>query len=129
VVPTLKTLKGRGFRIGLISNCDGTLPVVWPAMALAALIDVPIFSCMEGLKKPDTAIYQAAITRLGVRPDACIFIGDGSNDELTGAQAAGMAAVQLLVANEDPEVARWLRRQQWDSTVVTSPEDVVRLVL
>ena len=48
---------------------------------------------MEGLIKPDTAIYELACDRLGVDVSAAVFVGDGGSDELRGADAAGLKAI------------------------------------
>ena len=46
------------------------------------------------MKKPDSCIYEEAARRLGVTPSECLFVGDGGSDELPGAKAAGMTAIQ-----------------------------------
>jgi putative hydrolase of the HAD superfamily len=43
----------------------------------------------------DPRIYEIACERLGVEAGDCLFVGDGANDELPGAERVGMAAVQL----------------------------------
>lgn len=125
----LQDLRGRGIKTGLITNCDATVPLVWPRTSLAPLIDVPVFSAAEGLKKPDPAIYELVALRLGCPRQACLFVGDGSSRELTGAVAAGMGAVQLRLDGEDPELDRWLERQEWDGPRVGGLGEVLRLVL
>ena len=91
VVQTLHALKGAGYRIGLITNCAYDEIAAWDSSELAGLVDVPIFSCVEGLIKPDPAIYELACDRLGVDVSAAVFVGDGGNDELCG--AAGLKAI------------------------------------
>ena len=46
------------------------------------------------MQKPDVRIYRAAAGLLAVDVEECIFVGDGGSDELAGARAAGMKAVQ-----------------------------------
>ena len=62
-------------------------------LSLQDLVDVPIFSCVEGLIKPDSAIYELACDRLGVDVSDAVFVGDGGSDELCGADAAGVKAI------------------------------------
>lgn len=128
VISALRALKAQGLRTGLISNCDATVPLVWPATIFAPLIDIPVFSSSEGLKKPDAAIYQLAAHRLRHAPQECLFIGDGSSDELTGAVGVGMGAVQLLLDGEDPAVGTWLQRQAWDGPVIHRFTNVMEMV-
>ncbi|MEV6811404.1 HAD family hydrolase [Micromonospora sp. NPDC051296] len=94
-VPTLRALRKRGVRTGVISDCTHELPVFLPELAVAPLLDVRIFSIQLGCCKPDSALYLAACARLGVHPQDCLYVGDGGSQELTGAQRAGMSAVRL----------------------------------
>ena len=93
VVETLRTLKGAGYRIGLITNCAYDEIATWDSSELAIQVDVPIFSCVEELIKPDTEIYELACDRLGVDVRAAVFVGGGGSDELRGADAVGLKAI------------------------------------
>ncbi|HEY8030652.1 MAG TPA: HAD family hydrolase, partial [Gaiellaceae bacterium] len=61
------------------------------------------FSSAVGLRKPDPQIYRLACERLGVEPHESVFVGDGGNDELAGAERVGMRAV--LIHREDDMAA------------------------
>ena len=108
-LPTLDALKNAGFRIGLISVCSEEVEQLWGETPLAPYFDAVVFSCSVGLSKPDPRIYHLACERLGVDPDDCVFVGDGANDELPGAERVGMRAIQLRVPGEQlsPEGERW----------------------
>ena len=93
IIAMLRTLKGRDYHIGLISNCTYDEIGAWEFSALSVQIDLPIFSCVEGLAKPDPEIYKLACDRLEVNKDTAIFVGDGGSDELRGASAAGLKAI------------------------------------
>lgn len=94
-VPVIGGLRARGLRIGLVSDCTAELPAAWPALALSALVDAAVFSCLEGTRKPDPRLFQAVAGRLGVSPAECLYVGDGGGRELTGASGVGMRAVLL----------------------------------
>ncbi|MBX7269285.1 HAD family hydrolase [Micromonospora sp. Llam7] len=94
-VPTLRALRGRGVRTGVISDCTHELPVFLPELAIALLLDVRVFSIQVGRCKPDSALYLAACARLDLCPQDCLYVGDGGSQELTGAQRAGMSAARL----------------------------------
>ncbi len=100
VVETLSALKDRGYKVGLISNCTEEVSRLWDSMALAPLFDVAILSFDVGLAKPDPRIYELATERLGVGANDCLYVGDGSDGELSGAAQAGMTAV-LMRAPDD----------------------------
>ena len=69
--------------------------------------------------KPDPRIYLRACDELGVEPGECLYVGDGANDELAGAQRVGMRPVLIHRPEEKP---------QWDGPRITSIPDVLDLV-
>jgi putative hydrolase of the HAD superfamily len=106
---TLAELRRRGHRLGLISVCSQDVPHVWDQTPLAGTLDELVFSCDVGVSKPDPRIYEIACERLEVEPADCLFVGDGANNELPGAERVGMAAVQLRAPGEPltPEGEAW----------------------
>jgi putative hydrolase of the HAD superfamily len=88
-------LRSAGMRIGLVSDCTTELPDAWSRLPLAALVDAPVFSCVEGTRKPDPRLFRKAAADLGTDPDRCVYVGDGGGRELTGASSVGMRAVLL----------------------------------
>ena len=113
VLEALGLLKRKGFHIGLITNCNANVPLLFPESPLAQYIDVPVFSCEERIKKPSRRIYQIACERLKIQPRECLYVGDGSGEELTGAAAVGMLPILKRVDLTDvydsyrPEVENW----------------------
>jgi putative hydrolase of the HAD superfamily len=108
-LPTLELFRSRGAKIGLISVCSEEVEQVWHETELAPYFDAVVLSCAVGLTKPDPRIYLLACEWLGVAPGDCVFVGDGANDELPGAERVGMRAIQLRVPGEPlaPEGERW----------------------
>ncbi|MCL2300116.1 MAG: HAD-IA family hydrolase [Firmicutes bacterium] len=94
ILDTLRALKARGDRLCLVSNADTIDALPWTATPLAPLFDHAVFSCDVHLQKPDPEIYLLAARRMGARPEACVFVGDGGSNELAGAKAVGMRTVQ-----------------------------------
>lgn len=127
-VATLRRLRRMGLRTALLSNCSADVADLWPSSSYAGLIDEPLFSCVEGLVKPDSVFYQRACERLGVGPAACIYVGDGGNHELTGAARVGMRAVMIRTpatraASYDSERSSW--RGEAIDTLSEIPELIV----
>lgn len=85
-------LAGRHIRLGVVSNGFKEDVLGWPACSLAPAFQCTVFSCDEGVAKPDPEIYVRALRRLGVQPDATVYIGDGGDNELAGAEQAGLRA-------------------------------------
>ena len=92
-LPVLDRLRSRHVLIGVVSDCSAETPEVWEEGPLAARVDATAFSCLLGVRKPDPAIYLAATNALSVRPEECVFVGDGASNELSGARALGMRAI------------------------------------
>jgi putative hydrolase of the HAD superfamily len=108
-LPTLEELRRRGHLLGMISVCTQDVPEVWEETPLGGKFDAAVFSCDVGLSKPDPRIYELASEQLGVEPAECLFVGDGANDELPGAERAGMTALQLRAPGEQltPDGEAW----------------------
>ena len=123
-IATLETLKSRGYEVGLVSNCSNDVSVLWPTTLFAEYIDEVILSCDVGLVKPDPRIYRLACRRLGVDAGRCLFVGDGSSNELTGASEVGMTAVLIRT----PDDAADGKRQSWDGGRVSSLTEVLSLL-
>jgi putative hydrolase of the HAD superfamily len=102
VVDTLAELRRRGIRTGLITVCSDDVVDVWNETPFAGLFDAEVFSCSCGLRKPDPRIYRLALDRLAVAPTEALFVGDGANDELAGAERVGMRAILIHRPGEEP---------------------------
>ena len=120
----LARLRGRGLKLGLISVCSEDVPARWPESDLAGLFDVETFSSQCGLMKPDPEIYLLTTRALGVEPADCLFVGDGANDELAGAERVGIRPVLFLPAGTSP---RWPEVRDWRGLRVSSIEEVSQL--
>jgi len=95
VLTALAALRRGGWRLGLVSNADYMDIHAWGRSPLRDCFDVAAFSCEVGGAKPRAGLYLAACNALGVSPEACLYVGDGGNDELRAAAALGMTPVQL----------------------------------
>lgn len=115
---TLTAVRARGLRTGLITNCADEIPRLWPETTFAPLIDVPIFSSQSGIAKPDKRIYQMACKQLRVRPEGCLYVGDGSDNELTGAQRLGMTAVLICTPYERERVMQHEEPRNWTGPMI-----------
>lgn len=94
IVAVTRDLHRRGVQLATISNCMAEDVVAWPSSAFAPLFSCAVFSFAAGCVKPDPRIYLNAIEQLGVNPADALYIGDGGDDELAGAERAGLRAAQ-----------------------------------
>ncbi len=99
-------LRARGLKLGLVSNYC-TLPSIVrlhpQRYGLLPLVDEAIFSCELGLRKPHPSIYQRVLDRLGVAPEAAVFVGDRLREDVQGPQSLGMRGILThQFRQEDP---------------------------
>jgi HAD superfamily hydrolase (TIGR01509 family) len=87
--PTLRALRERGVKIGIVSNVPRDLSDVFASHGLGGLVDAFVHSFQVGAEKPDPRIFLAACERLGTRPEATLMVGDHAVAD-GGATAAGL---------------------------------------
>ncbi len=67
--------------------------------SVMSLFDLVVESSVEGIRKPDPAIYELTCERLGVQPERAVFLDDlGIN--LKPARALGMQTIKVLDENQ-----------------------------
>ena len=88
----VRELRARHVTLGVISNCFSEGASAWSTWPLAREFESRVFSCEAGLAKPDPEIYRKAMRELGVEAETTVYVGDGGDDELAGAQRAGLRA-------------------------------------
>ena len=86
-------LRRRRVRIGVVSNWDIRLAEILRCLGIFAEFDAITISAEQAVEKPDAAIFRAAWTALGARPEEVLHIGDSWRDDVCGAAAAGLHAV------------------------------------
>ncbi|HEX4743691.1 MAG TPA: HAD-IA family hydrolase [Candidatus Limnocylindria bacterium] len=91
---TLRALRARGIRIGVVSNVPRDLAPIFEAKGLRHLIDAFTHSYEVGAEKPDPRIFLAACEKLGVRPDEALMVGDHAVAD-GGAVGAGLRFLHL----------------------------------
>ncbi len=120
-VETIAALRERGLRTGLITVCSDDVVTLWEETDFHGLFDAEVFSAAVGLRKPDPRIYRIALEKLGVGAEDAMFVGDGANDELAGAERVGMTAVGVeSPTGELPD--------DWDGPRIRELPELLRLV-
>jgi HAD superfamily hydrolase (TIGR01509 family) len=85
--PTLRALRQRGVKTGIVSNVPRDLSDVFAKHGL--VVDAFVHSFQVGAEKPDPRIFLAACERLGTEPAATLMVGDHAVAD-GGATAAGL---------------------------------------
>jgi len=91
VLPTLAWLRGRGLRLGLLSNTARDLDLFVAHHGLS--VDAVLTSRLHGKTKPHEAIFLRMLELLCVSPGEAAMVGDTLEDDVEGAIAVGMRAV------------------------------------
>jgi putative hydrolase of the HAD superfamily len=90
--------RAAGVRAGVITNSWGTAPYdPYAAYELGERFDAVVISSEVGIRKPDPAIYRLAADKLGVAPEACVFVDDMAIN-LRSAQEVGMVVIHHVDA-------------------------------
>ncbi len=97
VLRVLRNLRGRGFKIGILSNTDEHEARLWSESPFPGLVDAAGLSAVIGLAKPEPEAYRWILRALGgIDPHRAIFVGDGESHELRGAKQAGFGKAVFL---------------------------------
>jgi putative hydrolase of the HAD superfamily len=95
VLPALGRWRDSGLSLIVVSNWDISLHDILRAIGLRELVDGVICSAEVGAAKPDPAVFHAALELAGVPAERVVHIGDGLEEDVAGAEAAGIEAVLL----------------------------------
>jgi HAD superfamily hydrolase (TIGR01549 family) len=93
VIPVLAELRAMGLRLGLVSNTSRDLGAFVRHFGLD--VDAWVSSGSHGKVKPSPLIFAAALELLGVAAHDAVMVGDSIEDDVEGAEAAGMRAFLL----------------------------------
>jgi putative hydrolase of the HAD superfamily len=93
--PALAALRRRGLTLVCVSNWDCSLPEVLARCGLGGTLDGVVTSAGSGARKPDPAIFAAALVLAGCDPAEALHVGDSPDEDLAGARAAGIRGVLI----------------------------------
>ena len=87
--------------LGLITNGRGEQREKLRRCDIAGYFQAVVISEEAGISKPDSQIFQTALTALGLPTSAVVYIGNNYMSDVEGAGAAGIDAIWFN-ANGDP---------------------------
>lgn len=103
VVPALAAMRGRGLRLVVVSNANGTLRAHLDRLDLTRRFDCVLDSADEGVEKPEPRFFEIALERSGATRDTTIHVGDLYHVDVIGARNAGLRGVLLDEADLRPD--------------------------
>ncbi|MFZ2455757.1 MAG: TIGR02253 family HAD-type hydrolase [Candidatus Altiarchaeia archaeon] len=96
-IPTLLTLRQRGYKIGVIT--EGRSVKQWEkliSLGLQHFFHAVLISEEVKKEKPDVELFVKAAQRIGCKPGESAMVGDRLDKDIVGAKAAGMTTIQIL---------------------------------
>jgi putative hydrolase of the HAD superfamily len=103
VVDYVRALRTDGVRTAIVTNNIREYGDTWRRkLDVDTLFDTVVDSCVEGVRKPNPAIYRTALARVGVSdPSRAVFLDDFEHNVVT---ARGLGLYGIVVG-PDPRTA------------------------
>jgi putative hydrolase of the HAD superfamily len=83
------------YRMGVVSNANGTVRAKLERVGLAGFFETIVDSHEEGVEKPDPRLFAVALGRMGVAAADTAYVGDLYHVDVVGASAAGLTPFLL----------------------------------
>jgi len=101
---------GKRYLLGLVSNFYGNLVPVCRGLGIDGLFTVMVDSAVEGVRKPDPAIFALALERLGVGAPEAWVVGDSYDRDVLPGKTLGCSTI-------------WLKGRSWTKPADTTAAD------
>lgn len=117
--PLLIYLKRKGYKLGMVTDTDGT-----PGRKLGRIKNFPLMKYFDAvivageetpLPKPDPAPFLQISSRLGVKPEECVMVGDKPYTDVRGGKRAGIRTIRVFRR-------KWHDEEEADFTVKSLSE-------
>jgi len=92
MVHRVRELRAEGYRTAILTNNIREWGRFWKGSIPLELFDVVVDSCDVGIRKPDPAIFRLTCERLGVAPEAAVFLDD-TRRHVEAARQVGLQAI------------------------------------
>lgn len=121
-LPTIKRLRGEGYRLGLISNAadDADVQTLVDKANLRPYFEIILSSAAAGVRKPHPRIFEMALGALKTSRSRTAMVGDTLEADILGAHKAGIVGI-------------WITRRvetlnEQDETESIKPDAVIRFL-
>jgi putative hydrolase of the HAD superfamily len=85
------SLHKNGYKTAILSNTEVTAMQFFGELQYD-MFDVAVFSCAEGMAKPDRKIYEITVARLDCQSGQAVFIDDRP-ENINGAKETGLSTI------------------------------------
>jgi putative hydrolase of the HAD superfamily len=108
----LVALRSRGLATGIVSNFDQRLRPLLADLGIHHLFHAVVLPADAGAAKPDRAIFDAALKRLGFGGEDVAYVGDRAVQDVAAARAAGLRPIDVRTLATLRELPRALHLVQ-----------------
>jgi putative hydrolase of the HAD superfamily len=107
----LMSLFYSGFVLAVVSNTMSLtlIPERLKKFGIEKYFRTVVLSVAWGFRKPNPSIFHTALSRTGLSPDRCMYIGDTLSRDIEGSKRAGFRASVLLTSGLTGEKDRGYR--------------------
>jgi HAD superfamily hydrolase (TIGR01509 family) len=88
----LDRLRAAGYRLGVVSNSEGTIDAMLTEVGLRGYFETVVDSAVVGSVKPDARIFRIALERFDLPPTDVVMVGDLPTADVFGPRALGIRA-------------------------------------
>jgi putative hydrolase of the HAD superfamily len=101
--PALRALRTGGLRLAVVSNWEPSLEQTLEHLGLREYFEAVIVSSVEGVWKPDPALFGLALQRLQLAADLAASVGDNLERDVRSADTIGVRGILLDRFDDHPE--------------------------
>ena len=101
---TLKDLKGKNLKLGLLTNLQTEVDSMCRELGIAAYLDFTVTSAEVGADKPQPPIFLKALELAHVKAAEAIHVGDQYQNDVLGARGVGISPILLDRADYYTEI-------------------------
>jgi putative hydrolase of the HAD superfamily len=95
MIELMRDLKETGLTMAMLTNNVREWEPLWRSMLpVDEIFETIVDSAFVGCRKPEARIYELTLERIGMPPEACLFIDDLTTN-CEGAEAIGMRVVRF----------------------------------
>ncbi|WP_447459452.1 HAD family hydrolase [Streptococcus ovis] len=94
-VATVLEKLAQSYHLGIIANQGEQLKERLENFGVLPYFEVIVGSADVGLRKPDVAIFDYALTQAGVLPEEAIYVGDRIDNDMVPAKKLGMTTIWI----------------------------------
>ena len=104
VSTTLKALKEKNLKLGLLTNLQTEVDSMCRELGIASYLDFTVTSAEVGADKPQPPIFLKALERAQVKAAEAIHVGDQYQNDVLGARGVGISPILLDRADYYTEI-------------------------